>query len=124
MPTRKADAGTYPTITRAEAEAWRDLHRQLARVRSLTDAKAIAAQAPPPHANRFYAHLRSFVRRSNRRDAERKASCTSMASSVSDLPTTVRPPRDHPKQPLRTRKLEGPYPSLIGAGEDKANMIR
>jgi hypothetical protein len=62
MPTRKADARTYPTITRAEAEAWRDLHRQLAKARSLKDAKAIAAQAAPPHARRFYAHLRSFVR--------------------------------------------------------------
>jgi hypothetical protein len=62
MPTRKADARTYPTITRAEAEAWRDLHRQLARTRTLQDAKDIAAQAAPPHAKRFYAHLRSFVR--------------------------------------------------------------
>jgi hypothetical protein len=62
MPTRKADARTYQTITRAEADAWRDLHRQLARVRTLKDARAIAAQAAPPHAKRFYAHLRSFVR--------------------------------------------------------------
>ena len=62
MPTRKADARTYPTITRAEAEAWRDLHRQLARTRTLQDAKDIAAQAVPPHAKRFYTHLRSFVR--------------------------------------------------------------
>jgi len=62
MPTRKADARTYPTITRAEAGAWRDLHRQLARTRTLQDAKDIAAQAAPPHANRFYTHLRSFVR--------------------------------------------------------------
>ena len=62
MPTRKPDARTYPTITRAEAEAWRDLHRQLARTRTLQDAKDIAAQAAPPHAKRFYAHLRSFVR--------------------------------------------------------------
>src|SRR3979490_1298811 len=62
MPTRKTDARTYPTITRAEAEAWRDLHRQLARTRTLQDAKDIAAQAAPPHAKRFYAHLRSFVR--------------------------------------------------------------
>src|SRR5262249_33520118 len=52
----------YPTITRAEAEAWRDLHRQLARTRTLQDAKDIAAQAAPPHAKRFYSHLRSFVR--------------------------------------------------------------
>ena len=59
---RKADARTYPTITRAEAEAWRDLHRQLARTRTLQDAKDIAAQSAPPHAKRFYAHLRSFVR--------------------------------------------------------------
>jgi hypothetical protein len=62
MPTRKTDARTYPTITRAEAEAWRDLHRQLARTRTLQDAKDIAAQAAPPHAKRFYMHLRSFVR--------------------------------------------------------------
>jgi hypothetical protein len=62
MPTRRADARMYPTITRAEAEAWRDLHRQLARTRTLQDAKDIAAQAAPPHAKRFYAHLRSFVR--------------------------------------------------------------
>ena len=62
MPTRKTGARTYPTITRAEAEAWRDLHRQLARTRTLQDAKDIAAQAAPPHAKRFYTHLRSFVR--------------------------------------------------------------
>jgi hypothetical protein len=62
MTARKADARKYPTITRAEAEAWRDLHRQLAKTRTLQDAKAIAAQAAPPHAKRFYAHLRSFVR--------------------------------------------------------------
>jgi hypothetical protein len=62
MPTRKANAPLYQTITRAEAEAWRDLHRQLARTRTLQDAKDIAAQPPPPHAKRFYAHLRSFVR--------------------------------------------------------------
>ena len=62
MPTRKADARAYPTLTSAEAEAWRDLHRQLAGTRTLQDAKDIAAQAAPPHAKRFYAHLRSFVR--------------------------------------------------------------
>jgi hypothetical protein len=62
MPARKADAHTYPTITRAEGQAWRDLHRQLARTRTLQDAKDIAAQAAPPHAKRFYAHLRSFLR--------------------------------------------------------------
>jgi hypothetical protein len=62
MPTRKADARTYPAITRAEAEAWRDLHRQLARARTLQDARDIAAQAAPPHGRRFYTHLRSFVR--------------------------------------------------------------
>jgi len=60
MPTRKTGARTYPTITKAEA--WRDLHRQLARTRTLQDAKDIAAQAAPPHAKRFYTHLRSFVR--------------------------------------------------------------
>jgi hypothetical protein len=62
MPARKADARTYSTITRAEAEAWRDLHRQLAKTRTLQDAKALAAQPAPPHAKRFYTHLRSFVR--------------------------------------------------------------
>ena len=62
MPTRKTDARAYPTITRAETEAWRALHRQLARARTLDDAKAIAAQPAPPHAKRFFAHLRSFVR--------------------------------------------------------------
>jgi hypothetical protein len=62
MPTRRADTRTYPTITRAEAKAWRDLHRQLARTRTLQDAKDIAAQPAPPHAKRFYTHLRSFVR--------------------------------------------------------------
>ena len=64
MPTRKADARTYPTITRAEAEAdaWRDLEGQLTRARTLKDTRAIAAPADPPHAKRFYAHLRSFVR--------------------------------------------------------------
>ena len=62
MPTRNARARTYPTITRAEAEAWRKLHRQLARTRTLEDAKDIAEQAAPPHGKRFYAHLRSFVR--------------------------------------------------------------
>jgi hypothetical protein len=62
MPTRKPAARTYPTSTRAEAEAWRDLHRQLAETRTRQDAKDIAAQPAPPHARRFYAHLRSFVR--------------------------------------------------------------
>ena len=49
-------------MTRAEAKAWRDLHRQLATTRTLKDAREIAAQVAPPHAKRFYAHLRSFVR--------------------------------------------------------------
>jgi hypothetical protein len=62
MPPRKPDARTYPPLTRAEANAWRDLHRQLARTRTLQDAKDLAAQTAPPHAKRFYAHLRSFVR--------------------------------------------------------------
>ena len=62
MPARKTTVRTYPTITRAEAEAWRDLHRQLAKTRTLQDARELAAQAAPPHAKRFYAHLRSFVR--------------------------------------------------------------
>ena len=62
---RKTDARTYPTLTRAEAEAWRDLHRQLASTRTLQDAKEIAAQTAPAHAKRFYAHLRSFVRTLN-----------------------------------------------------------
>lgn len=62
MPTRKADAHTYPTLTRVEADAWRALHRQLAKTRTLQDAKEVAAQAAPPHAKRLYAHLRSFVR--------------------------------------------------------------
>jgi hypothetical protein len=62
LPARKADARIYPTITRAEADAWRDLHRQLARTRTLQDAKDIATQPVPPHAKRFYSHLRSFVR--------------------------------------------------------------
>src|ERR1051325_6261691 len=50
------------TLTRAQADAWRDLHRQLARTRTLPDAKRVAARAAPPHAPRFYARLRSFVR--------------------------------------------------------------
>lgn len=58
----RADARTYPTITRAEAAAWRDLHHQLAKARTLQDAKDIASQPAPPHAKRFYANLRSFVR--------------------------------------------------------------
>jgi hypothetical protein len=62
MPTQKTDAHTYPSLTRAEADAWRDLHRQLATTRTLQDAKEVAAQTAPPHARRFYAHLRSFVR--------------------------------------------------------------
>ena len=62
MPTRKKSAHTYPTLTYAEANAWRDLHRQLAGTRTLQDAKTIATQAAPPHAKRFCAHLRSFVR--------------------------------------------------------------
>ena len=62
MPTRKDAARTYATVTRAEAEAWRELHRQLARTRTLQDAKAIAKQVAPANAKRFYTHLRSFVR--------------------------------------------------------------
>ncbi len=34
----------------------------MARTRTLQNAKDIATQAAPPHAKRFYAHLRSFVR--------------------------------------------------------------
>jgi hypothetical protein len=44
--------------------------------------------------------------RSNRRDAVREASCTSMASSVSDLPTAVGLPHNQPRTALCTRKLE------------------
>ncbi len=62
MTKGKVAARAYPTLTRAEAEAWRDLHRQLAKARTLKDARVIAAQNAPPHAKRFYAHLRSFVR--------------------------------------------------------------
>ena len=62
MPTRKTDAHTHSALTRAEADAWRDLHRQLARTRTLEEAKEVAAQTAPPYAKRFYAHLRSFVR--------------------------------------------------------------
>jgi hypothetical protein len=62
MPAPKADARAYPTLTRAEVAAWRELHRQLAGTQTLQEAKDIAAQAAPPHATRFYAHLRSFVR--------------------------------------------------------------
>lgn len=61
MSPRKAVARTYATITRAEADAWRDLHRQLASARTLECAKEIAAQSPPANAKRFYTHLRSFV---------------------------------------------------------------
>jgi hypothetical protein len=42
--------------------------------------------------------------RSNRRDAAREASCTSMASFVSDLPTAVSLPRDQPRTALCTEK--------------------
>jgi hypothetical protein len=62
MPARKKAAHTYPKLTRAEADAWRDLHRRLARMRTLQDVKEVASQAAPPHAKRFYEHLRSFVR--------------------------------------------------------------
>ena len=62
MSTRKTAARAYPTLTHAEAAAWRDLHRPLARTRTLEDAKEIAAQPGQPNAKRFYAHLRSFVR--------------------------------------------------------------
>ena len=62
MPARKTAARANPALTRAEADAWRDLHRQLGRTRTLQDAKDVAAQTAPPHAKRFYAHLRSFVR--------------------------------------------------------------
>lgn len=62
MSTRRTNARVYPRLTRAEAHAWRDLHRHLARTRTIQDAKDVAAQAAPAHAKRFYAHLRSFVR--------------------------------------------------------------
>ena len=62
MSPRTTDAQTSSALTRAEADAWRDLHRQLARTRTLQDAKDVAAQTAPRHAKRFYAHLRSFVR--------------------------------------------------------------
>jgi hypothetical protein len=62
VPTRTTDARPHSTLARAEADAWRALHRELARTRTLQDAKEVAAQAAPSHAKRFYAHLRSFVR--------------------------------------------------------------
>jgi hypothetical protein len=62
MPARTKDAHSYPALTRAEADAWRDLHRQLATARTLRDVQEIAAQTAPPQGKRVYAHLRSFVR--------------------------------------------------------------
>jgi hypothetical protein len=58
---RKATAKPRPQ-TRAEAEAWRALHRQLARTKTRSDAEKVAAQVPPPHTKRFYSNLRYFVR--------------------------------------------------------------
>ena len=105
----------YPTITRAEAEAWRDLHRQLARTRTLQDAKDIAVKAAPPHAKRFYAHLRSFVRtlKSPRRGTR----------SELYVYRKLRLRFAHGGQPSRvTSSEQRPLPSP--AGEDKANIIR
>ena len=48
----------------------------------------------PNTSTRIFGHSSA---RSNRPDAEREASCTSMASSVSDLPTAVSLPRDGPR---------------------------
>jgi hypothetical protein len=106
---RKADARTYPTITRAEAEAWRDLHRQLARTRTLRDAKAIAAQAAPPHANRFYAHLRSFIRTLKPpRRGTRGELYVYGKLRLRLANRRQRLPRNQRRTTLCTRKLDGP----------------
>ena len=52
-------------LTRPEAEAWRDLHRKLAKTKTRRDAARIAAMVPPPNARRFYANLRHFLRALN-----------------------------------------------------------
>ena len=126
MPTRKADARTYPTITRAEAEAWRDLHRQLARTRTLQDAKDIAAQAAPPHAKRFYAHLRSFVRtlKSPRRGT--RSELHVYGKLRLRFANGRQPARNQPKNSVmhRENSKRAHYRSRIMTGEDKANMIR
>jgi hypothetical protein len=57
----------------------------------------------PNASTRIFGHSSG---RSNRRDAEREASCTSMASSVSDLPTAVGLPHNQPRTALSKRKLE------------------
>lgn len=126
MPTRKADARAYPTLTSAEAEAWRDLHRQLARTRTLQDAKDIAAQAAPPHAKRFYAHLRSFVRtlKSPRRGT--RSELHVYGKLRLRFANAVSPARNQPKNSVMHRENSkgAHYRSLIMTGEDKANMIR
>jgi hypothetical protein len=124
MPTRKADARTYPAITRAEAEAWRDLHRQLARTRTLQDAKHIAAQAAPPHAKRFYAHLRSFVRtlKSPRRGTRSEMYVYGkLRLRFAKRPSALRV--TSPEQPLPRENSTEPLLVADSDGEDKANMI-
>jgi hypothetical protein len=108
MPTRTADARAYPTLTRAEAEAWGDLHRQLARTRTLQDAKDIAAQAAPPHAKRFYAHLRLFVRtlKSPRRGTRSELYGY---GKLRRFANGRRPERNQPKNSYAPRKLKGAH---------------
>ena len=48
-------------LTRAQADAWRALHRQLARTKTRRDAQRVAKQVAPPHAKPFYVHLRYFL---------------------------------------------------------------
>jgi hypothetical protein len=58
---------------------------------------------------------------SNRRDALREASCTSIAGSVSDLPIAVSLPRNQLVVAPSTQKT---HRCPLTTGEDKAHMIR
>jgi hypothetical protein len=62
MATKKAAAGTSRPQTRAEAEAWRALHRQLAAAKTYREIEKLAKHEPPPNARRYYANLRAFLR--------------------------------------------------------------
>jgi hypothetical protein len=62
MATRKPVAGRPRKPSRAQAEAWRALHRQLAQAKTYRQVETVARQEPPPHAARYYSNLRHFLR--------------------------------------------------------------
>jgi hypothetical protein len=62
MARRKTTTLKRPGRSRAELEAWRDLHRKLAGATTYSGAKLIANGGVPPHGERFFSNLGRFLR--------------------------------------------------------------